>query len=153
MLEIGDIAPDIQLDAGSLYGFLETGPAIVYFYPADFSPVCTAQACMIRDLHGELAAAGITVIGVSPQGKSMHDRFKNMHRLPFHLMADAGLKVTRAYKSMGMFGLPIPLGVRRVTYLIGTDRRVQDRATGELGIAAHARMIRAATSGATPRSR
>jgi peroxiredoxin Q/BCP len=147
MLEIGDIAPDIQLEPGSLYELLDRGPVVVYFYPADFSPVCTAQACMIRDLYSELAAAGITVIGVSPQGKSMHDRFKSMNRLPFHLVADAGMKVTRAYKSMGMFGLPIPFGVRRVTYLIGKDRRVLDRATGELGIGAHSRMIKAAAAG------
>jgi peroxiredoxin Q/BCP len=147
MLEIGDIAPDIQLDSGSLYDMLERGPVVVYFYPADFSPVCTAQACMIRDLHEQLAAAGVTVIGVSPQGKSLHERFRSMNRLPFHLVADSGLKVTRAYKSMGMFGLPIPFGVRRVTYLIGKDRRVLDRAAGELGIGAHARMLKAIAAG------
>jgi peroxiredoxin Q/BCP len=144
MLAIGDVAPDFSFGSGTLYGALKSGPAVVYFYPADFTPVCTKQACMVRDLHAELAAAGITVIGVSPQGEASHARFKAEHALSFHLVADEGLAIAKAYGARGIFGLPIPWGARRVTYLIGVDGKILDRAAGELGVAAHERLLRAA---------
>jgi len=150
MLEIGDAAPDFQFQGGSLHGLLARGPVIVYFYPADFTPICTAQACMVRDLYGELAQAGLEVIGISPQGEASHSKFSQANKLPFKLIADQGLAIAKAWKSTGMFGLPIPFGVRRVTYLVGQDGRIADRAAGELGVKAHARLIRAAAAASTP---
>lgn len=145
MLAVSDPAPDFSYDGTTLYKTLEKGPAVVYFYPADFTPVCTKEACMFRDAHISLAAAGagtgVTVIGVSPQDASSHSKFRDRYKLPFALVADLDLAITRSFKATGMFGLPIPFGVRRVTYLVGTDRRILDRATGELSLADHERLL------------
>lgn len=75
MLSIGDVAPDFELadDQGRprrLSRELALGPVALYFYPADFTPVCTRQACMFRDRGDELARAGVRVLGVSPRGRS-----------------------------------------------------------------------------------
>lgn len=147
MLSIGDTAPDFEYDGTSLYAALKQGPAIVYFYPADFTPVCTQEACMFRDSHVSLAAAGrgITVIGVSPQGNESHAKFRDRYNLPFTLLADTEQIVIKKYKATGIFGLPIPLGVRRVTYLVGTDTKIVDRATGELSLSDHQRLLSVVT--------
>jgi len=141
MLSIGDPAPDFPYAGTTLHQTLARGPVILYFYPADFTPVCTTEACMFRDSHISLAAAGITVIGVSPQNNDSHEKFKARYKLPFTLLADTNHEITRAYKATGIFGLPVPFGVRRVTYLIGADARITDRATGELSVSEHERLI------------
>ncbi len=140
MLKPGDIAPDFTFGDRSLKGELAKGPAIVYLYPRDFTPVCTKEACMFRDVHEGLAAAGVTVIGISPQDQESHDRFRQKHGLPFFLVADTDLAIAKAYGAVGIFGLPIPFGVRRVTFLVGRDQKVIDRATGELGVGEHRRI-------------
>lgn len=147
MLTKGDMAPDLTTAGGTLRDLLRTGPVVVYFYPADFTPVCTRQACMVRDLHRDLAARGVTVIGVSPQGEASHERFRAAHELPFHLVADADGSIAKAWGVRGIFGLPIPFGVRRVTFLVGRDGRIADVAKGELGLSGHERLLKAAASG------
>ena len=155
MLAVGDHAPDFEFDEGqgkvTLRECLANGPVVLYFYPADFTPVCTKEACMFRDLHGELVAAGIRVIGVSPQDEQSHEKFKAKHSLPFTLVADPQRSIIKAYGVGGMFGLPLPFGARRVTYLIATDGRIADRATGEFGVDAHARFAARALAVAAPR--
>ena len=72
MLKTGAKAPDFILknDKGeevSLTDILETGPIVLYFYPADFTPGCTKEACSIRDMHDDILSVGLRVIGISPQ--------------------------------------------------------------------------------------
>ena len=72
MLKALSHAPEfvLQNDQGqemSLSGLLQHGPLVLYFYPADFTPGCTREACAIRDIHHDLAAVGLQVAGVSPQ--------------------------------------------------------------------------------------
>lgn len=145
MRTVGEAAPDFTFSEQgrrpTLRECLAAGPVVLYFYPADFTPVCTKEACMFRDLHGELVGAGVKVLGVSPQNDTSHDAFRARHRIPFTLIADPKREIIRAYGVGGMFGLPLPFGARRVTYLIGTDGRIADRATGEFGISAHARFV------------
>ena len=119
MLAANTIAPDFCLpdernEAVSLASLLAAGPLVLYFYPADFTPGCTRQACVMRDLHAELAAAGLQVAGVSPQGPESHARFRAEYKLPFVLLSDPGKETIRRYGADGPFGI----GVRRVTYLI-----------------------------------
>ncbi|MCB1645825.1 MAG: peroxiredoxin [Pseudomonadales bacterium] len=142
MLKKGDIAPEFSLkdDAGSevtLSDLLSSGPLILYFYPADFTPVCTAEACSIRDMHDEIIATDIQIVGVSPQDEASHQRFKAAYNLPFPLLHDAGKTVIRAY---GVDG-PLGLGVRRATFLIGQDRIVRNRVVSDLFASSHTRFI------------
>ncbi|MDE2092154.1 MAG: peroxiredoxin [Gammaproteobacteria bacterium] len=135
----GDSAPEFELpdQDGSLLRLselLKRGPLLLYFYPADFTPVCTREACAFRDLQPALAAASITVIGISPQDSASHARFREKHGLSFPLLADPGKHVIRAYGCEG----PLGFGVKRVSYLISPDGRILDVAHAALRVGPHA---------------
>ena len=147
MLNVGDAAPDftLQNDSGediTLDALLAPGPIVLYFYPRDFTPVCTAEACMFRDAGAELAEAGVRVVGVSSQGKASHERFKRTFRLNFTLLSDPEKKAARAYGVVGLFGLPIPFFTSRVTYLISKDKRILDRICAEVSLSAHQAFVK-----------
>jgi peroxiredoxin Q/BCP len=152
MLMVGARAPEFSLldDAGTrqtLSALLGEGPLVLYFYPADFTPGCTREACDFRDLHGQLLAAGLRVVGVSPQDVASHARFKSQHALPFSLLADSDKAVVRAYDVGG----PMGFGVRRATYLIGRDGRILAAVLADFRIARHREFVeRAIRSAATP---
>jgi peroxiredoxin Q/BCP len=102
MLAKGSVAPDFELtDQGgrkrTLSSLLSDGPLILYFYPADFTPGCTKEACSLRDLHQDLVRANLRVVGVSPQDTDSHRRFAEKHGLNFTLLADPDKKVIKAY--------------------------------------------------------
>jgi peroxiredoxin Q/BCP len=151
MLANGSVAPEFELvdQTGrkrTLSGLLADGPLILYFYPADFTPGCTKEACSFRDLHQDLLKAGLRVVGVSPQDTDSHRRFAEKHGLNFTLLADPDKKVIKAYKLDG----PLGIGVRRGTYLIGKDSRIRDSVLADLRIGAHEAFVRAAlAAGAT----
>lgn len=149
MLSPGDPTPDFILpddadNAVSLDDLLRTGPLVLYFYPADFTPVCTAEACTFRDMHPQLAAAGLTLAGVSPQSQQSHDKFKAKHKLPFTLLADCDKRVIKQYDANGPFGF----GTRRVTYLIGQDKTILDAVRSDLGTAKHKAFVQRAIDSA-----
>ncbi len=138
MLNVGDRAPafEAHTDSGdtvSLDGLLAEGPFVLYFYPADFTPVCTKEACMFRDAHPRLVEAGVRVFGVSPQGTSSHAAFREKHDLNFPLLADPDKQIVKAYGAT----LPLGLGVRRVSYLIGRDGVIAGRAVADLRVGPH----------------
>ena len=99
--------------------------------------MCTAEACSIRDMHDEILAADMQVVGVSPQSSESHARFKDSHKLPFPLLFDDSRKVIRAYGVEGPFGI----GVRRATYLIGQDKVILDRVVSDLFVGSHVKFI------------
>ena len=119
---------------------LKEGPVILYFYPADFTPGCTREACSIRDLHREIGLAGLKVAGISPQSPESHRRFREKYNLPFTLLSDETKEVIR------MFGVNGPLGfwVQRVTYLINQDRIIKGRVRAHFSIDEHEAFIRRA---------
>jgi peroxiredoxin Q/BCP len=151
MLEKGARAPDFELSdqddrRHTLKSLLADGPLILYFYPADFTPGCTKEACSFRDLHQELMKAKLRVVGVSPQDVDSHRRFADKHHLNFPLLADPDKTVIKAYDLDG----PLGFGVRRGTYLIGRDGRIHDAVLADLRIGEHEAFVRAAIkSGAT----
>jgi peroxiredoxin Q/BCP len=151
MLSKGTQAPEFELPdqngrRHTLKSLLADGPLILYFYPADFTPGCTKEACSFRDLHQELMKAKLRVVGVSPQDVESHRRFADKHELNFPLLADPDKKVVKAYDLDG----PLGFGVRRGTYLIGRDGRVVDSVLADLRIGAHEAFVREAIkSGAT----
>lgn len=138
MLKPGSRAPDFTLPdqdgrERQLGALLGEGPLILYFYPADFTPGCTREACDLRDLHAGILASGLRVAGVSPQSPESHRKFRDAHGLPFILLSDMDKRVIRAY---GVDG-PLGLGVRRATFLLGSDGRIVDAILADLRIGRH----------------
>ena len=145
MLNTEQLAPEFTLPDQdghdiSLTSLLRSGPAILFFYPADFTPGCTREVCSIRDLHREISGAGFTVAGISPQSPESHQRFREKHDLPFTLLADEKKEVVK------MFGVNGPLGfwVQRVTYLIDQNRTIKGRVKAHFSIGEHEEFIRKA---------
>jgi thioredoxin-dependent peroxiredoxin len=100
-LKAGDPAPDFELsDAeGEPWKLSDRHgrKVIVYFYPIDDTPGCTREACDFRDSHDRFQAAGVDVVGISPQDESSHAAFIAKHSLNFPLLVDAGNKVAKTY--------------------------------------------------------
>lgn len=147
MLTIGRKAPDFVLpneqgEQVSLSSLLREGALILYFYPADFTPFCTRQACSIRDMHPDILRSNLRVAGVSPQDVASHVRFKERYDLPFVLLSDPEKIVVRLYDVDGPFGVRI----RRATYLIGADGIIKDARLADLRVGRHEEFIRNAMS-------
>lgn len=142
MLKTGSKAPEFVLpndqgDDTSLTDLLKDGPLILYFYPADFTPGCTKEACSIRDIHQDLVAVGLRVAGVSPQDADSHQRFRKEHNLPFELLSDPDKIAVKMYDVDG----PLGIGVRRATFLISQDRTIQDAVLADILIGRHEEFI------------
>ena len=127
MVEEGSQAPDFELksDTGETVSLssLKGKPVVLYFYPRDDTPGCTAQACAIRDAWGEFQAKGAVVLGVSPDDEASHVKFKEKYDLPFPLLADPDHKVAEAYGAWGErknYGKTY-MGIKRSTFVIGPD--------------------------------
>lgn len=151
MLKNGTRAPEFDLEdqdgrRHTLRSLLHEGPLILYFYPADFTPGCTKEACSFRDLQKDLVAANLRVVGVSPQDAESHQRFAAKHGLNFPLLADPDKKAVKAYDVDG----PLGFGVRRGTYLIGADGVIRDSVLADLRVSEHEAFVqKALASGAT----
>ena len=127
-IQVGDKAPDFTLPSQSgdpvrLHDRLGDRVVVLYFYPKDDTPGCTAEACGFRDSHEAFTDAGAEVIGISSDSTGRHASFAGRHQLPFTLLSDQGGQVRKSY------GVPAVLGVLpgRVTYVIdrtGTVRHV-----------------------------
>ena len=153
MLTAGEDAPDFELPDQDrklrrLSALLSGKPIILYFYPADFTPGCTREACDLRDLHTRILAAGLQVVGISPQPPESHRRFRDEFGLPFVLLSDEKKDAIRAY---GVDG-PLGIGVRRATFLIGRDQRVQDAVLADLRISRHQSFVQKAIAARENRS-
>lgn len=142
MLKPGEMAPEFVLpdESGndvSLWSLLQPGPIVLYFYPADFTPGCTSQACALRDMHDDILSVGLRVVGVSPQDQASHARFKKEHNLPFTLICDPDKVAIKMYAVNG----PLGIGVRRVTYLITQGQKIQDALRADIKIDKHKAFI------------
>jgi thioredoxin-dependent peroxiredoxin len=153
MLATGELAPDFELPDQDgrkrrLGDLLGGRPLILYFYPADFTPGCTREACDLRDLHTRILSVGLRVVGVSPQSPESHRRFRDEHSLPFMLLSDED-KV--AIKAFGVDG-PLGIGVRRATFLIDGKRRIVDAVLADLRISRHQEFVQRAIAAREDRS-
>jgi len=142
MIKARSRAPDFVLQNDqrqdtSLSALLLDGPLILYFYPADFTPGCTKEACAIRDIHKDLLAAGLQVVGVSPQDPESHAKFREHHNLPFTLLSDLDKVAIKAYDVDG----PLGFGVRRATFLIDQDQQIHDAVLADIQISRHTEFI------------
>jgi peroxiredoxin Q/BCP len=102
MLQLGDQAPDFSLSTGSGDTFHladQRGKAVVlYFYPKDDTPGCTAEACAFRDQYEDFLDLGAVVVGVSSDSEASHQKFAQKHRLPFPLLADTSGQLRKQYE-------------------------------------------------------
>jgi peroxiredoxin Q/BCP len=137
---VGDAAPDFTLPSQSgaqvsLHELLGKGPVVLYFYPKDDTPGCTAEACSFRDAYEDFKDAGAEVVGVSSDSTDAHKAFASKHALPFTLVSDGDGKVRKAYgvkKTLGLFP-------GRVTYVIDAKGVVRHVFDSQLNTSKHVR--------------
>ena len=146
MLAIGTKAPHFE-------GIIETGERVsladykgkklvLYFYPKDSTPGCTAEACDLRDNYERFLALGYSVLGVSRDSAASHQKFIAKHELPFHLVADTDLTILKAYEAWGekkMYGKVTEVTLR-TTYVIDEKGVIVD-AIGKVDTKNHTSQI------------
>lgn len=122
MVKVGDRAPDFSLPSQTgetvkLSDFLGQKALVVYFYPKDDTPGCTAESCAFRDSYEVFKEAGAEVIGISADDTNSHSRFASKYQLPFILLSDTKNEVRKS------FGVPSTLFILpgRVTYVIDKE--------------------------------
>jgi peroxiredoxin Q/BCP len=130
VVEEGNPAPDFTLTSDSgekvTLSDLRGSPVVLYFYPRDHTPGCTAQACGIRDDWGEFERRGAVVLGVSPDSPEKHVTFREKYDLPFTLLADEDHAVAEQYGvwvEKRMAGKKY-MGIERSTFVIDAGGKV-----------------------------
>ncbi len=125
-LKIGDIIPSfkakdahgVDFDSNNYVG---QKPLVIYFYPKDNTPGCTAQACSFRDQYEDFKDLGAEVIGISSDSEKSHDKFAAKYKLPFILLSDNDKKIRKAFEvPTNLFGI-LP---GRVTYVANKEGRI-----------------------------
>lgn len=127
MLEIGDKMPEFEAvdqDGNTVRSSdLKGKKTVVYFYPKDNTPGCTAEACNLRDNYGALVGAGYNVVGVSKDSETSHKKFALKNSLPFTLLADPSTQILQAFGAWGekkMYG-KVTVGTLRKTFIFSED--------------------------------
>lgn len=145
MLKVGTKAPEITgtLDDGSQFVLSEAlgeKNVVLYFYPRDFTPGCTKEACNFRDNYDAIGQHGAMIVGVSSDSAERHTTFRESLKLPFPLLADPSRAVIEAYDARGLFGL----GTARITYVIDMEATIRAAMRHDLNIGAHVPEVLAA---------
>lgn len=129
MLKIGDKMPDFKVtdQDGNIVTTDDVlklnKPVVIYFYPKDNTPGCTAQACSIRDSYHSFLAKDYAVYGVSKDSEASHRRFKEKFDLPFPLLSDPSTSMLQAFGAWGekkMYG-KVSQGTLRKTFIFNQD--------------------------------
>ncbi|MGP9017403.1 peroxiredoxin [Streptomyces sp. BR1] len=139
-MKIGDTVDDFELpdETGtprSLSGLLAQGPAVLFFYPAAFTPGCTAQACHFRDIAGEFRALGAQPVGISADSVERQAEFTEKHSFGYPLLSDPDGAVRERFGVKRGFSMA---PTKRVTFVIDTDRRVLEIVKSEIRMNVHA---------------
>jgi peroxiredoxin Q/BCP len=126
----GETAPDFTLlaDDGTKFKLsaLKGHPVVLYFYPKDDTPGCTAEACAFRDRKAEIAKLGAKLFGISADTLESHGQFRDKFSLNFPLLADLDHKVAERYgawRERNMYGKKF-MGIQRSTFLIDRDGKI-----------------------------
>ena len=131
-IKVGDIAPDFSVNDQhgnpvTLSDF-KGKKVVLYFYPKDNTPGCTAEACNLRDNYQALQNAGYEVLGVSKDSEKSHQKFIDKFELPFTLLADTELDIHQKYGTWvekSMYGRKY-MGTARVTFLIDEEGKIEE---------------------------
>lgn len=142
-LKVGDIVPKFQAKdaAGAIFdsqSIIGKKAVIIYFYPKDDTPQCTAQACGFRDNYTDFVDLGVEVVGISSDEVNSHQEFIQKYNLPFILLSDSNKEIRK------LFGVPsslLGLLPGRVTYLVDENGVIQMIFNSMLGIKHVTKMI------------
>jgi len=137
-LRIGQPAPDFTLpdqnnEETSLSDYRNKNNVVLFFYPKDFSPGCTTQACHFRDSYEDFTDLGAVVIGISGDSVESHKKFLDEYLLPFTLLSDRDGEVRKLYGATKIFGL-LP---GRYTFIIDKDGIIRYIFTSETDMKKH----------------
>lgn len=131
-LSVGDLAPDFtstnQTGETVKLSDFRGKKVILYFYPKDNTPGCTAESCNLRDNYEELLKQGYIVLGVSSDSEKSHQKFIDKHELPFDLIADTDKSVHEAFGTWGeksMYGRKY-MGTFRTTFVIDEEGKIAE---------------------------
>lgn len=129
-LKIGDTAPSIQMmdSDGNAFSIPSSNKIVLYFYPKDNTPGCTAQACNLNENLSLLQAKGYQVVGVSIDSNSSHTKFKSKYNLQFPLLSDPGHQIAESFGvwvEKSMYGKQY-MGVARTTFIISSTGIITD---------------------------
>lgn len=131
ILKTGDLAPEVKgVDQNgktiSLKDF-KGKKVIIYFYPKDDTPGCTAEACNLRDNFNDWISKGFIIIGISPDPITSHKKFAEKYNLPFSLISDSDKEILQTYNAWGekkMYGKTYQ-GVLRKTFILDENHKIE----------------------------
>lgn len=131
-IRIGDPAPEFSApdQDGNIVSLeqFKGKKLVLYFYPKDNTPGCTAEACDLRDNYEKFLQKGYAVLGVSADSQKSHQKFIKKYKLPFPLLADVNKKVLEAYNAWGekkLYGRSY-MGILRKTFIISEDGLIEN---------------------------
>jgi peroxiredoxin Q/BCP len=129
MLNVGDLAPDFDVVAHDgrrlkLNEYRGKKNVVLYFYPKDFTLVCTKEACGFRDMYDDLLSKETEVIGVSVDDDASHEKFAHKHGVQFPLVADPDKKLAKAYGAVSRLRDLLIGTTARVTYIIDKQGKI-----------------------------
>lgn len=157
-LRIGDKAPDFDVTSSDgkplkLADFRGKKNVVLYFYPRDFTMVCTRETCGFRDMYAELASKDTEVIGVSFDDDKVHEDFRKEHHVPFSLVADTSHALSESYGATSSMVGKLLGRASRVTYLIDKEGAIVGIFKAELSASTHIDGIRKALGQLDPPTR
>jgi peroxiredoxin Q/BCP len=152
-MNVGDVVEDFELrdETGTprkLSELLADGPVVLFFYPAAFTPGCTAEACHFRDVAREFRAVGAQPVGISADSVERQAEFSSQYGFGYPLLSDPDGAVRELFGVKRGFSIG---PTKRVTFVVGTDRRVLEVVRSEIRMSVHAdRALEAVRRAAAP---
>lgn len=149
-LRVGQKAPDFDVVSSSgkslrLADFAGKKNVVLYFYPGDFTPICTKETCGMRDMYADLESKETEVIGVSVDSNASHEKFAAEHKVPFALVSDANMALAKTYGATSF--LRNILGkTARITFVIDKKSEIAAIFEGELSASKHVEGVKAAVA-------
>lgn len=142
MLNVGDPAPDFEAPCGDgrqlrLRDFRGRRHVVLYFFPRDFTPGCTKEACSFRDRRAEIATLEAEVVGISFDTAEQHAAFANQYSLPYPLVSDTDGRIAAKYGVTRLGGWISWLPPKRITFVIDKKGTVRHVIQSEFSIDRH----------------
>jgi peroxiredoxin Q/BCP len=154
VLKVGQEAPSFEAVASNgtkvkLDDYRGRKNVVLFFYPKDFTRVCTAEVCGFRDMYEDLVGRDTEVIGVSLDTDSSHERFATTHKVPYPLVADSDRSLAKKYQAVGALGKLLGM-TKRITYVIDKAGKIAGAFEGTFDEGVHLSGVRDAVARLAP---